>query len=160
MNSLFPELAISLKALMNNGVKLQKCPQQSCLYPQLPGIVWSVSNMQRSQRTQRQRKGHTYGVQGQPGRVSTNGNSGGITPQLIAKGQPGTQLRGAQIPILRQHLPVQSAFLLHWRDSRGCSITWCFLLYLWTFFVLLFWLYCAKYDLFNDQVCLECSKLL
>ena len=26
-------------------------------------------------------------------RVSTNGDSGGITPQLIAKGPPGTQLQ-------------------------------------------------------------------
>ena len=100
--------------------RAQKCPQQSCLHPQLPGLVWSVSNMQGSQRTHRQGKRQTYG-QGQSGRVSTNGNSGGITPQLIAKGQPGTQVRGAQIPILRQHLPVQSALLLHWCDSLGCS---------------------------------------
>lgn len=41
-------------------------------------------------------------------------------PQQIAKGQPGAQLRGAWTPTL-QHRSVQSAFLLHRRDSRGCG---------------------------------------
>ena len=59
--------------------------------------------MQESQKIQRQGKRHTYMA---PSRVSTNGDSGGITPQLIAKGPPGRQLQEAQIPILRQHLPA------------------------------------------------------
>ena len=62
--------------------------------------------MQESQRTHRQGKKRTLWLQGQRSRVSTNGDSGGITPQLIAKGQPGTHLHGARIPILWQHLPA------------------------------------------------------
>ena len=80
----FPELATSLKAIING--RAQKCPQQSCSYQQLfwnSLICWQDARITQNRKT---KKRQPYQCQGQRVRVSANGDSGGIMTTTDCQG--------------------------------------------------------------------------